>query len=68
MGSFPRCYKEENWSKNSERVVGEFVKRKLSWCSREPAGNEVSAEAEESPLLEAVSREQLVKTQQTEKI
>jgi hypothetical protein len=30
-------------------------------------GNEVSAEAEESPLLEAVTKERLVKTQQTEK-
>jgi hypothetical protein len=30
-------------------------------------GNEVSAEAEESRLLEAVTRERLVKTQQTGK-
>jgi hypothetical protein len=29
--------------------------------------NKVSAEAEESPLLEAITKEQLVKTQQTEK-
>jgi hypothetical protein len=29
-------------------------------------GNEVSAETEESPLLETVTRERLVKTQQTE--
>jgi hypothetical protein len=33
-----------------------------------PDSNEVSAEAEESPLLEAVTRDRLVKTQQTEKI
>jgi hypothetical protein len=32
-----------------------------------PDSNEVRAEAEESPLLEAVNRERLVKTQQTEK-
>jgi hypothetical protein len=32
-----------------------------------PDNNEVSAEAEETPLLEAVIRERLVKTQQTEK-
>jgi hypothetical protein len=32
-----------------------------------PAGNGVSAEAEESPLLEAFARERLVKTQQGEK-
>jgi hypothetical protein len=31
------------------------------------ASNEVSAEAEESPLVEAITREQLVKTQKTEK-
>jgi hypothetical protein len=32
-----------------------------------PHGNEASAEAEESPMLETVTREQLVKTEQTEK-
>jgi uncharacterized protein YpmB len=32
-----------------------------------PESNEVSAEAEESPLLEAVTKERLVKTQQIEK-
>jgi hypothetical protein len=32
-----------------------------------PESNEVRAEAEESPLLEAVTREQMVKTQHTEK-
>jgi hypothetical protein len=31
-----------------------------------PESNEVRAEAEESPLLEAVTRKLLVKTQQTE--
>jgi hypothetical protein len=49
------------------RVVRESVKERLSRCSLEPAGNEMSAEAEESQLLEAVTRERLVKTQQTEK-
>jgi hypothetical protein len=43
------------------------VKRRLSWRNRETAGNEVSMKAEESPLLEAVTRARLVKTQQTEK-
>jgi hypothetical protein len=43
------------------------VKRRLSRCSREPASNEVSGEAEGYPLLEAVTRERLMKTQQTEK-
>jgi hypothetical protein len=32
-----------------------------------PNSNEVNAEAEEFPLLEAVIRERLVKTEQTEK-
>jgi hypothetical protein len=31
------------------------------------SGNKVSAEAEEYPLLEAVTRERMVKTQQIEK-
>jgi hypothetical protein len=47
----------------TERVVRESMKRRLSRCSLKPGGNEVSAEAEESPLLEAVTRERLVKTQ-----
>jgi hypothetical protein len=38
-----------------------------TWCSWEPAGNDVSAEVEEFPLLEDVTGERLVKTQQTEK-
>jgi hypothetical protein len=33
----------------------------------EPESNEVSAEGEESPLVEAVTSERLVKTQQTGK-
>jgi hypothetical protein len=32
-----------------------------------PYSNEVSVEAEESTLLEAITRERMVKTQQTEK-
>jgi hypothetical protein len=43
--------KKDSWSKSSERVVRQSVKRRLSRCSWEPAGNEMSAEAEESPLL-----------------
>jgi hypothetical protein len=51
-----------------QRVVRESVKRRLSLCSSEPAGKEESgAEAEESPLLENVTRERLVKIQQSEK-
>jgi predicted transcriptional regulator len=51
-----------------KRAVRESVKRRLSQCSSETAGNYVGAEAEETPLLEAVTRQQLVKTQQTEKL
>jgi hypothetical protein len=40
--------------------------RRLNRCSYEPECNEVSAEAEESRLLEAVTRERLVKTRHTE--
>jgi hypothetical protein len=43
------------------------VKRKLSRCRGEPTGIGLSAEAEESPLLEAFTRERIVKTEQTEK-
>jgi hypothetical protein len=57
MRSVPRCYKEDVWSKSSERerIVGESVKRRLG-------------AVEELPLLGAVTRKRLVKTQQTEKI
>jgi hypothetical protein len=46
------------------------MKKRDSWktVGREPQFREdLSAEAEESPLLEAVTREQLVKTQQAGK-
>jgi hypothetical protein len=65
MQSVPKCYKD-NWSKKTVSYR-QPVKIGLSLCTWEPAGNEVSAEAEESPLLGAVTRERLVKTQQTEK-
>jgi hypothetical protein len=54
----PRCYKEDNWSKN---LKTEIVARES------PPGDELRAEAEETALLEAVTRERLGKTQQTEK-
>jgi hypothetical protein len=50
-----------------KRAVRKSVKRRLSWCSGEPAGNKVSAEAENYPLLNAVTRVRLVTTRQTEK-
>jgi hypothetical protein len=47
------------------------VKRRFSRCSsvvveHSPDRKDVNTEAEESPLLEAVTKERLVKTQQTE--
>jgi hypothetical protein len=51
MWSVPRCYKQGTRLKLSP--VRESVKRKLCIC-----------EAEESPLLEAVTRKLLVKTLQ----
>jgi hypothetical protein len=50
--SVPRYFKEEEFG-----VVG-----------YSPDSNDVSTEAEESPLLEAVTRKRLLKTQQSEKI
>jgi hypothetical protein len=52
----------ENCRESCKRICEE-----QSWCSWESVGNEVSAEVEESPLLEAVIRKRLVKTEQTEK-
>jgi hypothetical protein len=49
----PRGYKEDNWS-NEVNSVRESVKKRVSWKG--------AAEVEESPLLETVTRELLVKT------
>jgi hypothetical protein len=48
------------------------MKRRLSWSKSSvvgysPDSNDVSTEDEESPLLEAVTRERLMKTKQIEK-
>jgi hypothetical protein len=55
-----------------QRVVRESVKRRLSTVSGvveySPDSNEMSMETEEYSLLEAVMKEQLVKTQNTEKL
>jgi hypothetical protein len=58
----PRYYKEDNWG-NQDSSVRESVKKKAS-CK---GAADFSAEAEESPLLEAVTRDRLVKTQQAGK-
>jgi hypothetical protein len=57
-----RCYKEDNWSKSSQSCKGV--------CEEKTDGavnNEVRAEVNGSLLLEAATRERLMKTQQTEK-
>jgi hypothetical protein len=61
----PRTYEEDNWG-NRVSSVRQAVKWRESWkrVEREPPfGEDLSAEAEDSPLLEAVTRERLVKTQ-----
>jgi hypothetical protein len=65
----PRRYKEDNWG-NQVSSVQQSVKKRDSWkrAGREPPlRKDLSAEAEEFPLLEAVIREGLVKTQQARK-
>jgi hypothetical protein len=66
-----RCYKEENWSKNSESCKGVCGEDLVGAVSRVVGysldSKEVSAEAGDSPLLETVTRERLVKTQKTKK-
>jgi hypothetical protein len=64
----PRSYKD-NWG-NQVSSIRKTVKKKDSWkrVVREPSFREdLIAEAEESPMLEAVTRERLVKTQQSGK-
>jgi hypothetical protein len=68
----PRSYKEDNWGNQVSSVWG-LRKKRVSFKSWKAVGREppfiedLSAEAEESPLLEAVTRERLVKTQQAGK-
>jgi hypothetical protein len=64
-----RSYKEDNWDKQVNSIR-ESVKKRDSWkrAGREPPSREyLKVEAEESPLIEAVTREQLMKTQQAGK-
>jgi hypothetical protein len=56
----PRSYKEDNWG-NQVSSVWESVKKRGSWKGA-TIRRGFGEEAEESPLLEAVTREQLVKT------
>jgi hypothetical protein len=52
MWAVPRCYMEDKWG---------------NWVGWKPASNEISVEAEESPPLEAITKEWLVNTQQAGK-
>jgi hypothetical protein len=64
----PRSYEEDNWGELSS--VRETVKKSDSWKrvgKERPFREDLSAEVEESPMLEAVIRERLVKTQQAGK-
>jgi hypothetical protein len=64
-----RCYKEES-SGNHISSVRKAVKKRDSWMSvgREPPfRQDLNVEAKESPVLEAVIRERLMKTQQAGK-
>jgi hypothetical protein len=73
----PRSYKEDNWG-NQVSSVWKSVKKRVSDSQLKTVGKELEAnrhwgkgdlraEAEESPLLEAVTRERLAKTQQAGK-
>jgi hypothetical protein len=57
-----RSYQEDNWDNQVSSVRGS-VKKRGSWKGA-AIREDLSAEPEESPLLEAVAREQLVKPQQ----
>jgi hypothetical protein len=55
----PRSYKEDKWCSHISSLW-KYVKKKS--VGREPPfRNDLNAEAEESPLLESVTRERLVK-------
>jgi hypothetical protein len=65
----PKGYKKDNLN-NQVSSVQEAVKKRDSWKgagSGPPFRKDLSMEAEESPLLEAVTRKRLVKTQQAGK-
>jgi hypothetical protein len=65
----PSSYKEDNWG-NQVSSVREAVIKRDRWkrVGREPPSREdLSAEAEESPVFEAVSRVWLVKAQKAGK-
>jgi hypothetical protein len=62
----PRSYKEGNWGKQASSVREAVLKRD-SWKrvgSEPPSREDLSADAEESPLSETITRQRLVKTQQ----
>jgi hypothetical protein len=54
----PRSYKEDNWGQ-SNQFCAEVCEEKCSVGRELPFKEDLSAEAEESPLLEAVTGERL---------
>jgi hypothetical protein len=65
----PRCFKKDSWG-NHISTLQEAVKKRDSWkrVEREqPFRQDLSVKADKSPLLEAITRECLVKTQKTGK-
>jgi hypothetical protein len=64
--SMQRDYKEDKW-RNRFSSVRESVKKRGSWKGKR-LREDLSTEAEESPLREAATRERLLKTQQVVKV
>jgi hypothetical protein len=63
----PRSYKEGTTIGATRSVLYGSLLRKVTVGRKLPFRLDLSVEAEESPLLEAVTREQLLKTQQAGK-
>jgi hypothetical protein len=66
MWAVRRSYRKDNWG-NQYSSLWDAVNRWNRFGREQPFREDLSAEVEESPLLEAVIRERLVKTQQAGK-
>jgi hypothetical protein len=63
-----RSYNQSSWSNEFSSVLqgrlrtdGNIIKLRVNFLGYSPASNDVSTEAEESPLLGAINKQQLVK-------